>query len=133
MNFDFRPIEKEYPKAFAVLKEWITKNFGFYEIDSDGSIITDEDIIELSIITEWFNDLELHDFFDEQRIYGIVNIIESTADELDFGVDVTRNPRWYWEIHGVTYEYAERINFPSRHETRIALWAKEFQVLEEQL
>lgn len=68
MQFDFRPIVKKFPKAVALLKEWILKQYsetqGIWISDRDGGIWRDE------FCAHAFCPCECDFFFDEQGLHG---------------------------------------------------------------
>lgn len=134
MTFDFRPIAEKYPKAFTLLKEWIEKNFhGFEGLDRDGSIITVDDVIELTPISEWFDPLELDFFFDEQGIAGNVGFSD------DYAWNNKLPQSWFMSYYvmlgneGVEMSVIGLGKFSSRAEALQALWLKEFGILESKL
>jgi len=149
-QYDFRTVP---PKSMELLKEWANKNiltpndfnfgaeihtaFDYRGKLTEGLLVFEGNYDSRDII---FEPTLLPFFFDEQRIYGIVNVVESSADELDFGIELTRNPKWYWEIHGVTYEYAfsdidiSKREYPTpRSQALTALYDKSFSILEQRL
>jgi hypothetical protein len=108
INFDFRIIEKEYPKAFWCFAEWMHHNFYGHssiigvQFLKDGSV-TNKGLSNPSI----FNPLYLDFFFDEQGIHGYV--------QLDLA--------WGWHA-GRTMFLIESIHFHSFNEGKPFLYAK---------
>lgn len=70
--FDGRPIAKDYPKAFKVLKQYLIKN-------SNGEIsdLSDDD----AVMAMFINPRMLYDFFDEQGFF--ISIGKEGAESLD--------------------------------------------------
>lgn len=116
IEFDFRKIEKEFPKAFALLKEWIAKenHCAIHEMDGvdilDGEFMIDNGGYECA--PTFFNPLELDFFFDEQNIFG--GNISRRVHDGKFSISTLQ-------------EF-----FDTRSEALAALWLKEFSILESQ-
>jgi len=133
MQFDFRPIAEQYPKAFALLKEWISREENYdssvREIHPDaGQIYTNSG--------ERFNPLELDFFFDEQGVYGTLEFNQfSIAEGKRFGYEAATvlynvDPEDNDIVGG---SICGRLDIPSRAEALTALWIKEFSLLENKL
>lgn len=130
MTFDFRPIAEKYPTALSVIPEYVRSQQKLpagiyttgYSIESNGRLLVVIKIENTVIYDRHFNPLELDFFFDEQSEYGIHGWVR-------FG-----GKNWMatvWETHrskAFTFSVCA-----SRSEALIALWLKEFEILEERL
>ena len=131
MNFDFRKIQTEHPKAFKLLIEYIKRetwegstvwrlfpNHGWLQIAPNEN--------EKNRRMEFFNSRNLDAFFDEQGIYGYASCFREI-------IDGETNLLWAWNYVQSDYEGESNYIFPSRSEALVALWTKEFEILESKL
>lgn len=123
LKYDFREVEKNYPKAFEKFKSFLSKlNYvGLYKFSKDGDI--------KFIGGTVFNPRDLYDYFDQQGIIGHTDCfweepfnIQNWSFSIEIYGDVEKNNFYFQES-----------KFSTRPEAETALWNKCFEILEERL
>lgn len=112
--FDGRPIAKDYPKAFKVLKQYLIKN-------SNGEIsdLSDDD----AVMAMFVNPRMLYDFFDSKGIHGMIVTGGSVVKN-----DGTESPIWGYMFNDEDQVYTPLMD--TRHEAEKQLFTEAFSKIE---
>lgn len=122
---NYREIQKNYPKAYEALLQWIPDSKWNMSIDEEFSLgpYGELFIVHSESSASEFDDRDLYDFFDENRI-----VIECYSDTLPNAVNFNILVRYV--VNRSVWLYKPLGAFESRSDAELAAFDKCFSILE---